>query len=80
MRMFSWADPPPLPAELPEPPVDPNDSEVERMRAWRVSRYDRLGLPYPLALELAIAGADWHKVKDAVDRGASPELVERIFL
>jgi hypothetical protein len=62
------------------PPPAPGDSEDDRVRAWRVEMLEGLGLPYPVALELAIEGADWQKVKVAVDRGASVDQVERIFL
>jgi hypothetical protein len=62
------------------PPPAPGDSEDERVRAWRTERLEAMGLPYPVALELAIEGADWQKVEKAVDLGASVDEVERIFL
>lgn len=37
-------------------------------------------LPYPVCLELAMTGADWHKVEQVLADGASAELTADIFL
>ena len=56
------------------------DEEAERVRVWRVEKYEEYGLPYPVALELAVRGVDWHRVARAMTCGATTAQVERIFL
>lgn len=65
-----------------DPPPSPLDvkNEHERMVAWRRDHFEALGLNYPVALELAAAGVDWHRVARAMDGGCTPEQVEDIFL
>lgn len=81
--------PAPLPAEPPaEPPEeepdavpDPVRDEQERIMVWRRDVLEEVGLPYPLALEIAIdPRIDLHQVVQAVKDGATPELVQDIFL
>ena len=50
------------------------------MRAWRTDHLERKGLPYPLAMELALSGVDWHQVARAIDRGMTVKEVEEVFL
>lgn len=50
------------------------------MRSWRVQRFEAMGLSYPLALELALAGIDWHRVERAIAKGMTPAQVEAVFL
>lgn len=68
-------DPPPFPSLL----VTETD-EQERVRAWRTAHLEKKGLPYPLAMELALSGVDWHQVARAIDRGMTVKEVEEVFL
>lgn len=65
-----------------DPPASPweDGSERERIVAWRRHNLEKAGLPYPLALQIAISDANWHRVDRALKNGATVELVERIFL
>lgn len=74
------ADPPPPPEPEPEPIAAVIEDENDRLREWRVEHLEEVGLPYPLALELALAGADWHRVARAVEAGMTVKQVESIFL
>lgn len=56
------------------------DDESERVRVWVTERLEEVGLPYPLALELALNRADWHQVKRAWERGATLKDVQEMFL
>lgn len=68
-------------SEAAEPVRDGLAAEVERVVEWRRTELERAGLPYPIALELAITrSVDLHSVLTAVKRGADPELIVRIFL
>lgn len=71
---------------LPEPePEDPPPVPGEK-DAWelgidyRRNELEKLGVPYPLALEIAmLGGREWDRAERAVKHGATIEQLERIF-
>lgn len=73
-----WYVPPEVPTPA-DPPQFGRD-EDDRVREWRVAHFEGLGLPYPVALELALTGVDWHRVERVMGQGATVAQVERIFL
>jgi len=44
----------------PSPDVSGEEGDDERLRDWRIERFEEMGFAYPWALELAVGGADWH--------------------
>jgi len=69
-------------SDEPEPEPPSNDGEEHlRVLDWRRYHFEQdCNLPYPLALNLALAGADWHAVERAIGDGMTVEQVERVFL
>jgi hypothetical protein len=67
-----------------EPELDARDDNIggerERVLEWRVAEFEALGLPYPVALELAINGADMEQARQATAKGATPEQMAAMFL
>lgn len=65
-----------------DPPVSPWDdgSERERIVAWRRAELERVGLPYPLALRIAVSDVDLHRAVALIEAGCSPELAVEILL
>ena len=50
------------------------------MLAWRIARMTELGFEYPAALELAIAGADWHAAARMKSQGATCDQVVQLLV
>lgn len=68
-------------AALADPPESLDvGAEAEAVREWRIAHLEALGLSYPIALELAVAGADWHRIERAMVQGMTPEQVAAVFL
>ena len=61
-------------------PADELSREYEKVVEWRLRNFGAIGLPYPLALELAMGRHSWHGVARALDQGATHDQIERIFL
>ena len=74
-----WCSKPPEPDDPPPSPWEAG-REAERVVNYRRERLEELGLPYPMALQLALGREDWHAIARAVERGMTPEQVERVFL
>lgn len=71
------------PAEEPEPvpvPVWDDGAEAERVVAWRRAALEKEGLPYPLALQIALTRVDLRTVVRALEAGMTHEQAERVFL
>lgn len=77
---FFWPTPPSA-DDPPDPPpaLQPDEGEDKIVRHRR-EHLEKAGLPYPLALELAIVGVDYQAVVRAVRAGATAEQVEAMFL
>ena len=77
----SWYRPPLSVPDVADPPeLFAVDVEAECVREWRIAHLEALGLSYPVALELALAGVDWHRVERAMVQGMTPEQVASVFL
>ena len=66
----------PAPDAAADEPVD----EYEVVLAWRIARMTELGFDYPAALELAIAGADWHAAARMKSQGATCDQVVQLLV
>lgn len=53
--------------------------EEHDLVGWRTRQFERLGVAYPAALELALLGVDWHRFKELVESGCPPELAAQIL-
>lgn len=54
--------------------------ELDPMLKYRLNRFQALGLPYPVALELAALRVDWHRVDRSMKAGCTIEQVSLVFL
>jgi hypothetical protein len=55
-------------------------TEEERIERWRVGRFVTLGFKMETAVELAIAGVDWHEAERLLAAGATKAQTRRILL
>lgn len=81
--MFGRFPPPAIPEPDDPPPTPLADvvtEESERVRLWVTDRLEEVGLPYPLALELALNRADWHLIQRTLARGATVKDIQEMFL
>ena len=56
-----------VPDDPPELPSSLEEGEAERVREHRLARFEALGYPYPLALELAAGRVDHHALKRLIE-------------
>lgn len=54
--------------------------ELSDVQLYRVSRFEELRFSYPVALELALSGVDWHDAQALLVSGATVEQAARILL
>jgi hypothetical protein len=55
----------------------PHDDEEQRVREWRISRLEHLGVSNLTAAMFATL-VDWHEIAALVQRGCSPDLAVEI--
>lgn len=55
------------------------EQEAERV-FWVTERFEDVGVPLSLAIELALAHRDWHEVAQLVEAGCDPQLAGKIIL
>jgi hypothetical protein len=60
--------------------LDGPETEAERVERWRATQFELLGFKPEVAVELAIAGVDWHRARDLLDAGATKAQTRRILL
>lgn len=54
--------------------------EVQRLHLWRLAAFEKIGVTYPEAWDLALSDTDLHQAQDMVANGCPPELLHRILL
>jgi hypothetical protein len=55
------------------------ETEAQRVMFWRLAEFERLDVPYPAAMELALSEANLHDAQEMVKAGCTPELLIAIL-